>query len=95
MAERLPIKMVCAFAWAIALRSGKRDCNGPSKDWWTNFKAHHPFEKLTLVELKHCPDVVNKYFEETLAKKMISQILLISYITVTKLFCHAKKRLLR
>ena len=75
MAERgfpLTKKMVCAFAWAIAIRSGsghRFSANGPSKQWWHNFKHRHP--KLTLCKVDTLErsraeafnqDVVNQHF---------------------------------
>ena len=56
MAERgfpLTRRMVCAFAWAIAIRSGTGDrfsSNGPSKQWWLNFKSCHPDLTLRKVD---------------------------------------------
>ena len=53
MAERafpLTRHMVMAFAWAVALRSGKaKRFNpelGPGDHWWSNFRTRHP--ELTL-----------------------------------------------
>ena len=53
MAERgfpLTHSMVMAFAWAIALRSGKGSHFnpelGPGEHWWTGFRKRHP--ELTL-----------------------------------------------
>ena len=84
MAERgfpLTRKMVCAFAWAIAIRVGKGDrftSNGPSKHWWSNFLRRHPRLTLRKAERSRAealsPDVVDRYFtllEETLARYKI------------------------
>ena len=75
MAERgfpLTMKMVLAFAWAIALRTGSADRfspNGPSKHWWKNFKDRHPklsLRKTDSLERSRAealsPEVVNEYF---------------------------------
>ena len=37
--------LIKAFAWAIVVRGENKDCfgkDGPSKQWWTVFGAHHP-----------------------------------------------------
>ena len=45
MAQRgFPRNFTKAFAWAIAVRSGKADRfgkEGPSENWWTGFRHHH------------------------------------------------------
>ena len=77
MAERgfpLTRRMVMAFAWAIALRSGKGDRFnseiGPGEHWWINFRKRHPEISLRKVDKlersrAECldPEVVKEYFE--------------------------------
>ena len=72
--RRFPLtrRMVIAFAWAIALRFGKDSRfseYGPSKKWWSGFKARHPNLTLRKVDnLERCRaealsvDVINNYF---------------------------------
>ena len=76
MAERgfpLTPKMAMAFAWAIAIRSGRQHCfsdSGPSKHWWLGFRQRHPKLSLRKVDKlernrAEClsPEVVCEYFE--------------------------------
>ena len=65
--------MTKAFAWAIAIRSGKGhrfSDVGPSMHWWTNFRRRHP--QLTLRKMDNLersraecltPEIVNDYFD--------------------------------
>ena len=75
MADRgfpLTMRMVLAFAWAIAIRTGKAGRfseNGPSKHWWSKFKGRHPNLTLRKVDnLERCRaealsvEVINSYF---------------------------------
>ena len=78
MAERgfpLTRRMVMAFAWAIALRSGNGDRFnpelGPGEHWWINFHKRHPEISLRKVDKlersrAECldPEVVKEYFEK-------------------------------
>ena len=62
-----------AFAWAIAVRSGKADRfgkEGPSENWWTGFSRHHPeltlrkADKLARSQAESLNlEVVKQYFE--------------------------------
>ena len=77
MAERgfpLTRRMVMAYAWAVARRSGKEKAfnkeAGPGDRWWSNFRRRHP--KITLRKLDKLdrnraqnfnPEVVDKYFK--------------------------------
>ena len=84
MAERgfpLTRTMVMAFAWAIAIRSGKahrfNPDLGPGNHWWCNFRQHHPEITLRKVDKldrsrAECldPNVVREYFE--LLRKTLS-----------------------
>ena len=77
MAKRgfpLTKRMVKAYAWAIAKRSGgdKRfnDQLGPREHWWVNFKKRHPevtLRKVEYLERSHAealnPDVIREYFQ--------------------------------
>lgn len=66
-------KMTCAFAWAIAMRSGKEhlfSANGPSKNWFTSFRKRHSqlsLRKMDNLERSRAealnPEVVRSYFE--------------------------------
>lgn len=83
MAERgfpLTPKMVMAFAWAIAIKSGRQHCfsdSGPTKRWWLGFRRRHPqltLRKVDKLERNRAeclsPEVVSEYFE--LLKKTLS-----------------------
>ena len=62
-----------AFAWAIAVRSGKADRfgkEGPSENWRTGFRRRHPeltLRKADKLERSRAaslnPEVVKQYFE--------------------------------
>ena len=62
-----------AFAWAIAVRSGKAERfgkEGPSKNWRTGFRRRHPeltLRKADKLERSRAaslnPEVVKQYFE--------------------------------
>ena len=66
-------KMVMAFAWAIALRSGASERfsqNGPSNHWWLNFKRRHPnltLRKVDTLDRSRAQslnaDVIKEYFD--------------------------------
>ena len=77
MAEKgfpLTRTMVMAFAWAVAIRSGKahrfNPDLGPGNHWWSNFRQRHPEITLRKVDKldrsrAEClnPVVVKEYFE--------------------------------
>ena len=77
MAERgfpLTRKIVMAYAWALAKKSGKADRFnqevGPGDHWWSHFRRRHPqitmrkLDKLDRSRAKNCdPIVVKNYFE--------------------------------
>lgn len=65
-------KMVMAFAWAIAIRSGKSSgfsSSGPTKRWWLGFRRRHPklLRKVDKLERSRAeclsPEIVREYFE--------------------------------
>ena len=76
MAERgfpLTPKMCMAFAWAIAIRAGKKKLfsdTGPTMHWWINFRKRHPqltLRKVDTLERNRAeclnPEVVKEYFD--------------------------------